>query len=114
MNSRLLTEHQLQFLSLKGGCTCSSESILVKVSHCWKAHVVAHMYILAYIAMGLADCSNCQMDWYPSSDHEIHFLVKWPDNTDSYIYYLCINRVIALGATPECIVNLYIRYLHVF
>ena len=76
MNSKFLTEHHLQFLSLKGGCTFSSESILVKVSYCWKAHVVAHMYILAYIAMHLAECSNCQMDWYPSSDNEVHVLVK--------------------------------------
>ena len=27
----LLTEHHLEFLSLKGGCTCSSESTLVKM-----------------------------------------------------------------------------------
>ena len=30
---RLLTEHHLEFLSLKGGCTGSSESTLVKMSH---------------------------------------------------------------------------------
>ena len=29
----LLTEHRLEFLSLKGGCTGSSESTLVKMSH---------------------------------------------------------------------------------
>ena len=28
---KLLTEHHLEFLSLKGGCTGSSESILVKL-----------------------------------------------------------------------------------
>ena len=27
---KLLTEDHLEFLSLKGGCTCSSESALVK------------------------------------------------------------------------------------
>ena len=42
---KLLTEHRLQFLSLKGGCTGSSESTLVKMPHCWKSHVAAHMYI---------------------------------------------------------------------
>ena len=26
------------FLSLKGGCTGSSESTLVKMPHCWKSH----------------------------------------------------------------------------
>ena len=30
MSVKLLTEHNLEFLSLKGGCTDSSESILVK------------------------------------------------------------------------------------
>ena len=36
MTVKLLTEHHLEFLSLKGGCTGSSESTLVKMPHCWK------------------------------------------------------------------------------
>ena len=40
---KLLTEHNLELLSLKGGCTGSSESTHVKMPHCWKSHVVAHM-----------------------------------------------------------------------
>ena len=40
---KLLTEHHLEFLSLKGGCRGSSESTLVKMPHCWKSHVVAHI-----------------------------------------------------------------------
>ena len=43
MNIKLLTEHHLEFLSLKGGCTGSSESTLVKMPHCWKSHVMAHL-----------------------------------------------------------------------
>ena len=39
MRVKLLTEHHLEFLSLKGGCTFSSESTLVKMQHCWKSHV---------------------------------------------------------------------------
>ena len=35
---KLLTEHHLEFLSLKGGCRGSSESTLVKMSNCWKSH----------------------------------------------------------------------------
>ena len=34
MTVKLLTEHHLEFLSLKGGCTGSSESTLVKMSNC--------------------------------------------------------------------------------
>ena len=41
MNVKLLTDHHLEFLSFKGGCTCSSESTLVKMLHCWKSHVMA-------------------------------------------------------------------------
>ena len=43
MNVKLLTEHHLEFLSLKGGCIGSSESTLVKMQHCWKSHVAAHI-----------------------------------------------------------------------
>ena len=33
MSVKLLTEHHFEFLGLKGGCTCSSESTLVKMQH---------------------------------------------------------------------------------
>ena len=38
---QLLTEHHLEFLSLKAGCRGSSESTLVKMSNCWKSHAAA-------------------------------------------------------------------------
>ena len=40
---KLMAEHHLEFLSLKGGCRGSSESTLVKMSNCWKSHVVAQI-----------------------------------------------------------------------
>ena len=43
MTVKLLTEHHLEFLSLKGGCTGSSESTLVKMPHCWKSHVTSYL-----------------------------------------------------------------------
>ena len=70
MTVKLMTEQHLEFLSLKGGCTglsesmlakchifgnhmshfiqldhddISSESTLVKMPHCWKSHVTAHI-----------------------------------------------------------------------
>ena len=45
MTVKLLTEHPLEFLSLKGGYAGSSESTLVKMPHCWKSHVMAHMQV---------------------------------------------------------------------
>ena len=41
---KLLTEHLLEFLSLKEGYRVSSESILVKMSNCWKSHAAAQSY----------------------------------------------------------------------
>ena len=40
---KLLTEHHLEFLSFKRGCTASSESTLVKMPHCWKSHALAQI-----------------------------------------------------------------------
>ena len=42
MTVEQLTEPHLMFLSLKGGCTGSSESTLVKMPHCWKPRVTAN------------------------------------------------------------------------
>ena len=40
---KLLTEHHLEFLILKGGCKGSSEPTLVKIPLCLKSHVTAHI-----------------------------------------------------------------------
>ena len=47
---KLLTEHHLEFLSLKGGCRGSSESTHVKMPQCWKSHVMAQMSKLCLVA----------------------------------------------------------------
>ena len=41
---KLLTEHQLEFLSLIGDCRGWSESTHVKMPHCWKSHALAHFF----------------------------------------------------------------------
>ena len=45
MSVKLLTEHNLEFLSFKRDCTGSSESTLVKMPHCWKSHVTAQILV---------------------------------------------------------------------
>ena len=40
MSVKLLTEHHLELLSLKGDCTGWSESTVAKMPHCWKSHVI--------------------------------------------------------------------------
>ena len=43
MSTKLLTEHYLELLSLKGGCIGSSESTLVEMPYCWKSRVTAQL-----------------------------------------------------------------------
>ena len=43
---KLLTEHHLEFLSLKCGCRGSSESTHVKMPHCWKSHALAQFCLV--------------------------------------------------------------------
>ena len=43
MTVKLLTEHHWESVSLKGGCTGSCESTLVKMTDCWKSHVMVHL-----------------------------------------------------------------------
>ena len=60
MSVYLLTEHHLEFLSLQGGCTGSSESTLVKIPHCWNSHAAAQ-FTLKQNALTL----SCLMEKWP-------------------------------------------------
>ena len=42
---KLLNEHHLEFLSLKGGCRGSSKSTHVNTPHCWKSHALAQFIL---------------------------------------------------------------------
>ena len=44
-----MADHHLVFLGLKGGCTGSSESTLIKMSLCRKSHVAAHLCLLSHL-----------------------------------------------------------------
>ena len=54
MSVKLLTKHPLEFVSLKGGCTGSSESTLVKMPHCAAAQFMIHwLRADAYDTLGI-------------------------------------------------------------
>ena len=55
MSVKLLTDHHLEFLSLKGGCRGSFEYTLVKMAHCWKSHVMAHFVLSTEWAINHSD-----------------------------------------------------------
>ena len=63
MTVKLLTEQHLEFLSINGGRTDSSESTHVKVPHCWKSHAAAQIIengpehvIITYQVMDVTRC----------------------------------------------------------
>ena len=51
MSVKLLTEHKLEFLRLKGGYTGSSESTLVKMPHYCNSHVMAYIVQIAIFVL---------------------------------------------------------------
>ena len=54
-NINLLTEHHWEFLRLKGYCTGSSESRLVKIPYCWKSYVTAHFQFYSISVPGMEE-----------------------------------------------------------
>ena len=62
MSVKLLTEHHLEFLSLKGGCTGLSVSTLVKMPHCLKSHVAAQLLCFSFsVLMMHNSVSGCSI-----------------------------------------------------
>ena len=80
MNVKLLTEQHLEFLILKESCTGSFESTLVKMPHCWKSHVTAHLSFISIL-----DGSNTalrehlidDLDYFLLPDEGWNKLVSW-------------------------------------
>ena len=65
MSVKLLTEHHLELLSLKGDYTGSSESTLVKMPHCWKSHVTAHFISQRlWVPYGLYHLTGTIVRWW--------------------------------------------------
>ena len=67
---KLLTEHQMEFLSLKGDCTGSSESTLVKMPHCWEPHVAAHFRKENKDCLGVEESKRCLRQFLSSPQRD--------------------------------------------
>ena len=101
MNVKLLTEHHSEFLSLKRGCTGSSESTLVKMPHGWKSHVTAHMLTIHVrtdcVTILIRVLAACMLDLYWSFIFLLTKLtvinnsVEWnqTDMTETFSWKVC-------------------------
>ena len=64
MSVKLLTEHHLEFLSLKEDCTGSSESTHVKMPHCRKSLYMYFTLVVGKCTVSAAcGCSRCKSKW---------------------------------------------------
>ena len=111
MNNKLLTEHHFRFLSLTGGCTGSSESTLVKMPHCWKSRVMAHMEMKPRLAEQLSlpnrDETRCITFWYLLEMRQ--FLRVWDGLVVTGLELLNIFINISLAVGLDIIISLCIR-----
>ena len=89
MSVKLLTEHHLEFLNLKGGCTGSSESIHVKIPHCWKSHVAAQLL------SSFLDINEC--------DEQISDCLQICTNTQGGFMCSCYPGYLFNSVTTTCI-----------
>ena len=80
MNTKLQTEHNLEFLSLKEGCRGSSESTHVKMPHCWKSHALAHISLCMILRHAIS---------LKELEHSLNVkktpVLKWPGNLPEII-----------------------------
>ena len=81
MTVKLLTEHHLEFLSFKGGCTGSSESTctLVKMPHCWKSHATARLKLVPCFSAFLLHVGV-----------GIVLFVWTPQKEETHIFFICV------------------------
>ena len=79
MTVQLLNEHHLEFLSLTGGFTGSSENTLVKMPHCWKSHIAAQIIKqISYFDFGIPH--TCATAICTESIHWVVVLISSPSS----------------------------------
>ena len=66
MSVKLLSEHRVEFVSIKGGCTGSSESTLVKMRHCWKS-IDEPMRTIRWVQKGKIQTSTTDLVFHACS-----------------------------------------------
>ena len=77
MSVNLLIERHLEFLSLRGGCTGSSESASVNMPHCWKSRVVAQIVDIFIYFQRELDTSQYKLSSdrkYAILPYDIHYV----------------------------------------
>ena len=83
MSVKLLTEHRLEFLMLKGDYTGSSESTLVKMPYCWKSHVGSNVI-----------CTGCPFQTHPLSITNVVSIVS--ESSELRKIYIHVNVLLLL------------------
>ena len=85
---KLLTEHHLEFLSLKVDCSGSSESTHVKMQHCWKSHALAHFFFK------FQNILKFQKVFHPLSPSVLQYLSPFVWNSEKLVIvsiYCCFS-----------------------
>ena len=104
MTIKLLTEHYMEFLRLIGGCRGTSESTLVKIPHCWKSHVTAH---IVFAPFPIQHSFLCSFKWMsllktiPQPKKILCSLFTYMVFVPLKIYHL-ICSLIAKTSSPMC------------
>ena len=95
MNVKLLTKQHLEFLRLKGGCTGSSESKLVKMQHCWKSRVAAHTSNKKHQCWSCSFFSTILLYTFKLLYSSVHLIL-------SALYYLLTDLSVLLYSVIYC------------
>ena len=91
---KLLTEHHLEFLSLKGGCRGLSESTHVKMPHCWKSHATALIIVGDYLRIGLAIGAGMNNKQLGTSNYILMIYTSFDSHTCTYMTYSIRNSLV--------------------
>ena len=102
-----LTEHHLEFLSLKVGCTDWSESTHIKMPQCWKSHVTAHSFLV-----DLASVDRRNIDREEETSERVKELTNAYANSDLHkdIVYRIIEDTMKPTTSKQLLMQKYYSF----
>ena len=92
MTVMLMTEHHLECVSLKGGCTASSDYTLVKMPNLFE--ITFHRLIMSEVHYGYYLVVQNNTDGYSTYSLKISLVTCFIGETDPGLHRVCVYRQI--------------------
>ena len=91
----------MEFLSLKEGCTGSSESTFVKIPNCWKSHVAAQLQEVFHVYLNKFEIALSHLFFIIFSNNKFTWVNPFSGNGQSTALFAGLKQSLKMSTCSQ-------------